>query len=111
MSKPAPVLSSVPQGTALDPLLFLAYINDTNEQHLSPGSQIRLFVEDSLLYRNILTPKESVILQGELNVLQAWEHENKMEFHPDKCQVLPGEYQFGVRARCPIFEIFSENFG
>ena len=72
MSEPAPVLSSVPQGTVLDPLLFLAYINDTNEQHLSPGTQIRLFVEDSLLYRNILTLKESILLQGDLNVLQAW---------------------------------------
>ena len=87
MSKPAPVLSGVPQGTVLGPLLFLAYINDINE-HLSPGTHIRLFADDSLLYRNILTPEDSAILQRDLNVLQAWEHENKMEFHPDKCQVL-----------------------
>ena len=25
---------------------------------------------------------------GDLHVLQAWEPENKLEFHPDKCQVL-----------------------
>ena len=84
MSEPAPVLSSVPQGTVLGPLFFLVYINDINEHH-SPGTQIRLFVDDSLLYRNIPTPKESVILQRDLSVLQAWEHENEMEFHPCKC--------------------------
>ena len=87
MSKPAPVLSGVPQGTVLGPLLFLAYINDINKD-LSPGTHIRLFADDSLLYRNILTPEDSAILQRDLNVLQAWEHDNKMEFHPDKCQVL-----------------------
>ena len=71
ITEPAPVLSSIPQGTVLGPLLFLAYINDING-HLSPGTKIRLFVEDSLLYRNILTLKESILLQGDLNVLQAW---------------------------------------
>ena len=55
---------------------------------VSPGTHIILFADDSLLYRNILTPEDSAILQRDLNVLQAWEHENKMEFHPDKCQVL-----------------------
>ena len=86
-STPAPVLSGVPQGTVLGPLLFLAYINDINT-HLSEGTKIRLFADDSLLYRTIRTEEDSAILQRDLNTLQAWEIENKMEFHPDKCQVL-----------------------
>ena len=87
MSKPAPVLSGVPQGTVLGPLLFLAYINDINKD-LSPGTHIRLFADDSILYRNIPTPEDSAILQRDLNVLQNWEHDSKMEFHPDKSQLL-----------------------
>ena len=87
MSKPALVLSGVPQGRVIGPFLFLAYINDINE-HPSLVTHIRLFADDNLLYRNILTPEDSAILQRDLNVLQAWERENKMEFHPDKCQVL-----------------------
>ena len=86
-SSPAPVLSGVPQGTVLGPLLFLTYINDINK-NLTKGTQIRLFADDSLLYRTIKTEEDSRILQKDLDTLQIWEAANKMEFHPDKCQVL-----------------------
>ena len=86
-SSPKPVLSGVPQGTVLGPLLFLIYINDIT-QKLSPGTVIRLFADDSLLYRIIKSPKDAEILQQDLDTLQEWEAENKMEFHPGKCLVL-----------------------
>ena len=87
ISSPAAVLSGVPQGTVLGPLLFLVYINDICKG-LSPGTIIRLFADDSLIYRLINSLEDAEILQKDLNTLQAWEKANKMEFHPDKCQVL-----------------------
>ena len=81
------VLSGVPQGTVLGPLFFLIYINDIC-QDLSPGTAIRLFADDSLLYREIRTPEDASILQRDLDTLQLWETRNKMEFHPGKCQVI-----------------------
>ena len=86
-SDPKPVLSGVPQGTVLGPLLFLVYINDISDG-LSKGSQINLFADDGLLYRTINNIKDSEALQTDLNLLQKWEKEWKMEFHPQKCQLL-----------------------
>ena len=44
------VTSGVPQGSVLGPMLFLLYINDINN---AITSQIKLFADDSVLYRNI----------------------------------------------------------
>ena len=46
----APVLSGVPQGTVLGPLLFYLYINDISTDN---ESEIRLFADDCVCYREI----------------------------------------------------------
>ena len=71
-SKLTDVLSGVPQGTVLGPLFFLIYINDISK-NLSVGTKIRLFADDSLLYRTIRSAKDCEILQKDLNTLQQWE--------------------------------------
>ena len=43
----APVLSDVPQGTVLGPLLFSLYINDITEDI---DSELRLFADDCVYY-------------------------------------------------------------
>ena len=55
---------------------------------ISEETKLRLFADDSLLYRPIRDRKDADILQHDLNQLQKWEEENSMEFHPKKCQVL-----------------------
>ena len=87
MSASKPVLSGVPQGTVLGPLFFLIYINDISI-NLSPGTEIRLFADDSLLYRRINSFNDTIILQEDLDRLQRWKATWKMEFHPQKCQLL-----------------------
>ena len=86
-SSPTNVLSGVQQGTVLGPLFFLVYINDISKG-LSEGTKLKLFADDSLLYRTIKDPSDSAILQKDLNTLQIWENKWKMEFHPGKCQLL-----------------------
>ena len=86
-SNSAPVASGVPQGTVLGPLLFLIYINDI-DANLSKNTKLRLFADDSFLYRTIKSPSDSIQLQKDLEMLQIWEKHNKTEFHPDKCKVI-----------------------
>jgi hypothetical protein len=49
---------------------------------------LRLFADDSILYRVIKSVNGTLILQKDLDQLQKWEKANKMEFHPNKCQIL-----------------------
>ena len=74
-SIPSTVISGVPQGTVLGPLFFLVYINDISKG-LSKGTKIRLFADDSLLYRTIESPSDTAILQKDLDTLQLWEKHN-----------------------------------
>ena len=79
------VLSGVPQGTALGPLLFLIFINDMPSL---VKSTIALFADDAYLLKSISSQHDVDILQGDLNILQTWEGKWSMEFHPEKCQLL-----------------------
>ena len=67
MSAEAEVISGVPQGTVLGPLLFLAFINDLLE---STASDTRLFADDALLYHHIGSSDDAKQLQQDLDVLQ-----------------------------------------
>ena len=85
MSKQCVVTSGVPQGTVLGPLLFLIFINDIENGLESP---IRLFADDSILYRKIVTENDSRILQRDLFRLQEWSDKWMMRFNVDKCKTL-----------------------
>ena len=49
-SKPLSVISGVPQGSVLGPLLFLIFINGIAELPLSPESKLVMYADDILLY-------------------------------------------------------------
>ena len=79
------VLSGVPQGTVLGPLLFLLHIND---QPSVVTSQVKLFAGDCYLYRPILSGADRVALQRDLDSLEKWCDTWGMRFNAKKCQIM-----------------------
>ena len=86
-SKQESVLSGVPQGTVLGPLLFLLHINDL-PQSVDPETRCRLFADDCLLYRKIESVEDQVVLQNDLRRLQLWAAQWGMRFNAAKCYIM-----------------------
>ena len=84
-SNPISVTSGVPQGSVLGPTLFLLYINDITEV---PKSELRLFADDTVLYRAIKSQHDQEILQEDLHNLTKWASDWQMDFNVSKCHLL-----------------------
>ena len=98
-SDKVPVISGVPQGTVLGPLLFLLFINDLPA---CVESKTRIFADDCIVYRNVKTLQDCQALQNDLFKLTDWELKWGMLFHPDKCNTLQV-----TRARNPLTFTYS----
>ena len=70
-----PVISGVPQGSVLGPLLFISYINDVTSV-VSAGSEINLFADDIALYRVIKGVEDYTQLQVDINSVSSCIEEN-----------------------------------
>ena len=80
-SKSSNVISGVPKGTVLGPLLFLIYIADIGE-HVK--SKIKVYVDDTKLKKAIKTEHDVEGLQEDLEVLYSWAGDNNMQFNGTK---------------------------
>ena len=66
-------------------MLFLLYINDMNN---AITFQIKLFADDSVLYRNIHNQNYQVIPEDDLDAISSWAEKWLMELNINKCSVL-----------------------
>jgi hypothetical protein len=76
------IVSGVPQGSVLGPILFLLFINDLPE---SIKSRILLFADDLKLIANAVNKD---IIDEDLKSLERWEDLWHLRFNLEKCKVL-----------------------
>ena len=91
LSSWTPEKSGVPQGSVLEPTLFLSYINDLPS--VVKNSHVKLFADDTKIYKAIADCRDCDALQSDLHQLSIWSKKWKLDFHPSKCSVLrPGKH-------------------
>jgi hypothetical protein len=81
------VISGVPEGSVLGPLLFLIYINDLVDVFGS-NLTVKLFADDVKIYVNICDIASSSDLQMGLNGLCEWASMWQLNISINKCAVL-----------------------
>ena len=86
VSLDSPVLSGVPQGTVLGPLLFTILMGHINRGISS--SSIVSVADDTRLYHGISSDDDCTILQNDLNSVYYWASCNNMSFKAQKFQYI-----------------------
>jgi hypothetical protein len=110
-----PVESGEPQGSVLEPSLFLFDINDMPD---GIQSTVRLFADDTIAYVTISSDADAANLQQDLDKLVEWESKWLMQCHPEKCNVLtiskkrsPSNYNYTLHGHILEHDISAKYLG
>jgi hypothetical protein len=81
------VVSGLPQGSVLGPVLFLIFIRDL-DRVLPESIRLRKFADDSKVANKIEDDNDALLLQDALEQLQSWADRWGMQFNHKKCKVM-----------------------
>ena len=84
------ILSGVPQGSVLGPLLFLLFINDLPE-HIK--NNVFLFADDLKMIANALRKD---LVDEDLRILEDWEDTWSLRFNSEKCKTYRNQGLYSV---------------
>jgi hypothetical protein len=81
----AEVLSGIPQGSVLGPTMFVIFINYLPDV---VSSTVKIFADDTKIYRTINDISDNIILQEDITNLQKWSETWQLKFNANKCKVM-----------------------
>ena len=99
--KEVKIISGAPQGSVLDPLLFLTYVNDIWR---NIDSSMRLFADGCKICRKITNKNDREMLQKHQDNLREWAVENGMKINPGKSKAI-------TFTRAPVKNQLGYTFG
>ena len=73
------ITSGVPQGSVLDPVLFIIFV---------VNSTLLMFADDTKLSRTITSSHDSNILQNDIDSIGIWGEQSLMSFNLGKCHMM-----------------------
>jgi hypothetical protein len=79
------VASGVPQGSVVGPLLFLLYVNELPNVVICG---MKMFADDTKLYRIMKEDSDILALQGDLDELSEWSRAWLLKFNAGKCKTM-----------------------
>jgi hypothetical protein len=80
------IISGVPQGPVLGPLLFNVFINDICDA--VAHSKYLLFADDIKIFRAVYSPQDCYLLQLDINSVQGWCTATCMKLNIGKTRVI-----------------------
>ena len=81
-SEPEPVISGVPQGSVIGPLLFLILLGDIDER--TSYASVSSFADDTRVLGEVSHPEDAAALQHDLDAIYDWSAENNTVLNADK---------------------------
>ena len=107
------VLSGIPQGSVLGPVLFICFVNDMPE---AVENFIRMFADDTKIFAAVRNASDGEKLQRDLQRLQEWTKVWQLRFNTGKCKVMHlgtnncrHVYSMdGESGQCPLLETECE---
>ena len=112
MSIIALIISGVPQGTVLGPILFLIFINDIACCVLH--STLRCFADDTRICRSISNSYNVTELQSDLDEVTKWSSRNNMALH-DRVAIIGTKFFIAIIDNffkiIAILSVIGDKFG
>ena len=98
------VISGVPQGSVLGPLIFVIYINDLTD---SVNNKLKLYADDSKILSTVNSWTDALGVQKDIDSISEWMKDWRMQLNTNKCKVI----HFGKNNSNFPYLIEDENCG
>ena len=84
-SDPMRVISGVPQGSVLGPLLFIMYVNSLCNLNFPDNCELVMYADDLVLYKSITSEKDWDEFQSDISKISMWTEKNHIFLSVSVC--------------------------